>query len=157
MIHIQNKGITTWRLGYSKSREKAKNIYSRLDKVICPALGNAEISFSRIGFNHLIRKGRTLRTKSEQKRRFVLIKYIHQIILDPNATILFRESIIKEKVVRGNKRIFIKSHAKFWTFVSNINGCKIKVVIRQMDNGKLQFLSVFGDNVITRIKKSLKT
>ena len=155
-LMVQN-GIITWRLGYDKSKEKAKDIYARLGHIKCPALGDKEVAFSRIGFNHLIRKGRVLRTRSEQKRRFVLIEYIKQIILDPNATILFRESSIKEKVVRGNKRVFIKSHARFWTFVSNIKDCKIKVVIRQMDEGKLQFLSIFGDNVITRIKKSLKT
>jgi len=144
--NTQQKGITVWKLGYAESRQKAKEIYSKIGSVKCPAL-DSEVFFSRIGFNHIIRKGHQLRTKAEQKRRFVLIQYAKQIILDPKATILFRESTVREKINKYGKRVIVESHARFWTFVATIHGCKIKVVIRQLDDGKKHFLSIFGDNI----------
>jgi len=150
----KQKGIFIWELDYNESKQKAKEIYSKISVLECSALDSSKIFFSRIGFNHIIRKGHTVRPKTEQMRRFVLFQYIEQILSDPKSVILFRESNVRESANKYGKKVIVKSRAKFWTFVSSINGCKIKVVIRQLDEGRKQFLSIFGDKVI--IKKSLK-
>jgi hypothetical protein len=147
--------MNTWSLGYEKAKEKAKNVYSKIGRVQCPALNDELIAFTNAGFNHLMRKGRIPRTRNEQKRRFILIKYIENIIKNPKATILYERSETKVvKNVHGDK-VLVQSIADFWTFMDTVDGCRIKVVIRQLQpQGSKHFLSVMGDDI--KIRKSNK-
>ena len=149
--------MKTWGLGYQKSKEKAKEIYSKIGRIQCPALNNEYISFTSAGFSHLIRKGRIPRSKNEQKKRFVLIPFIESVIKNPRAKILFKRQEARDITNRHGDKILIKSIADFWTFVEEINGCIIKVVIRQLE-GKNQkhFLSVMGNDVLIDNKKKFK-
>jgi len=151
--------IKTWSLGYPKAKEKARKIYSKIGRIKCPALNDEYISFSRKGFDHLTHRGRIPRTRSEQKRRFVLLKYAENIVKNPKAIILYREKKLKRKTGRTNKygkNILIDSKAKFWTFVENIDSCKIKIVTMQINNGVKKFWSIMGDNVTSRPAKKVK-
>jgi len=139
--------MKTWGIGYEKSKKQAKKIYSKIGHIRCPALSNEYVSSSRIGFNHLIRKGRIPRTKNEQKRRFALLPYVEKIIKNPKAKIAYEQRDIKLKVNRHGEKIFIESRANFWIFTKRINSCKIKVVIRQLENGDKKFFSVMGNNI----------
>ena len=138
--------MKTWGIGYEKSKDKAKNIYSKIGRIECPAL-NELVTFSRVGFNHLVRKGRIPRTKNEQKRRFVLVPYVEKIIKNPKAKIFYREKTVKYKANRHGEKVIIESRAKFWAFVENAESCKVKVIIRQLGNGHKHFFSVIGDKV----------
>ncbi|MFC1756615.1 hypothetical protein ACFLZC_00435 [Patescibacteria group bacterium] len=75
--------MRTWNLGYKKAKEKAKKVYSKIGRIQCPALNNEFVSFSRLGFNHIMRKGRIPRTRNEQKRRFKLLLFAENIIKNP--------------------------------------------------------------------------
>jgi len=160
MMKAKDKGIKTWRLGYDKSKQKAKNIYSDIGWIRCNALGNERVAFTRVGFNHLMRKGRKARTRTEQKRRFVLIQFVEQIITDPNAIIEYRRYNVKEVRNHHGEKVTIRSIADFWTFVAHIKGCKIKVVIRQLEGAEKHFFSVMSNDVVSsntnknRIKKT---
>ncbi len=147
-------GINAWGFGYDKSKHKAKSIYSKIGRVHCPALNNDIVAFTSEGFNHLVRKGRIPRPKNEQKRRFVLVQYIEKIIKNPKAVILYRRKETKSVVNRHGEKITIQSIADFWTFITEINDCKIKVVIRQVEDGQKKFQSVMGDGV--KISKNKK-
>ncbi len=148
--------MKTWGLGYKKSLEKAKRIYSKIGRIKCPALNNENISFSRLGFNHLVRKGRIPRTRNEQKRRFVLLPYTEKIIKNPKANISFLQKTVKNKVDRHGEKILVESTASFWTFIERVNSCKIKVVIRQLNHGDKHFFSVMGNSVHVKNKKKIK-
>jgi len=53
------------------------------------------------------------------------------------------------EVDRHGDKVLVTSTAEFWTFVEDIDDCKVKVVIRQLDTGgQKHFFSVMGDNVI---------
>src|SRR3989338_5637903 len=121
--------MNNWKLGYKKSKERAKRIYSKIGRIKCSILGNNYISFSRLGFNHLVRKGRIPRTKNEQKRRFVLLPYVEKIVKNPKALILYRKKDVKEKVNRYGEKILLESSAHFWTFTEKVGGCTVRVVI----------------------------
>lgn len=58
--------MKTWGIGYEKSKEKAKNIYSKIGRIECSALSDEFVTFSSVRFNHLVRKGRIPRTRNEQ-------------------------------------------------------------------------------------------
>jgi len=150
--------MQAWKLGYEKAKQKAKQIYSKIGRIKSSALNNEYISFSRLGFNHLVRKGRIPRTKNEQKRRFTLLTFIENIIKNPRAVIIYRKEKIKEKVNRHGEKILVESTAHFWTFIERIKDCRIKIIIRQKNSGEKHFFSIMGDNVQTsRGKKKEKS
>ena len=155
--------MKTWALGYEKAKQKAKATYSAIGHISCPALGDEIVAFTSLGFNHLVRKGRVPRTRNDQKKRFVLIPYVEQMIKNPRATMEYRRTENKIIVDRHGERVLIESVAEFWTFVERFDDCVIKVVVRQLSTGgPKHFLSVMGDNVEidnrakkhTKIKKS---
>lgn len=149
--------MKTWGLGYKKAKEKAKEIYSKIGRIQSPALNNELISFTNAGFNHLIRKGRIPRSKNEQKKRFALIPFIEPILRNPVAHIIYRREETKYVTNRHGDKILIKSIADFWTFIDTIDGCLVKIVIRQIgDKGQKHFLSVMGNNILIDNKKKYK-
>jgi len=139
--------MKTWGIGYEKSKRRAKDIYTKIGRIKCPALGNDYISFSRSGFNHLVRKGRIPRTRNEQKRRFVLVPHIEKIVKNPEAKIFYKQEIVKYKTNRHGEDVLIESKADFWAFVENIKSCSVKVIIRQLNGRDKHFFSVMGDKV----------
>lgn len=151
--------MNAWSLGYEKAKEKAKEIYSKIGSVGCPAL-DSHVAFSRYGLSHIMRKGRIPRTRNEQKRRFTLLPYVENIIKNPTAVILYRKEVIKERVNRHGEKVLMESVAHFWTFIENMEDCTIKVVVRQLNDKTKHFFSVMGDNVkildVSKTKKSLK-
>ncbi len=143
------------KLGYEKAKQQAKQIYSKIGSIKCPALSDEYVLFTSAGFDHILRKRRIPRTRNEQKRRFTLIRYVENIIKNPTARIVYRKTEVKEKVNRHGDKILIESTAHFWTFIEKVDDCIIKVVVRQLENKDKHFFSVMGDNV--RIIKTKKT
>jgi hypothetical protein len=146
--------MRTPRLGYNKTKQRAKQIYSKIGRIKCPALSDEYVFFTSTGFNHLIRKGRIPRTRNEQKRRFALLKFAEKIITNPTAKITYRKNEIKEKANRHGEKVLIQSVAHFWTFEEKINDCVVKVVVRQLENKSKHFFSIMGDNI--KIKRKNK-
>lgn len=142
---------------YEQLKLKAKKIYSKIGEIPSPAFNNEYVAFTNKGFTHLIRKGRNPRPRSEQKRRFLLIPYAEQIIKNPKATILYRSSETKYYINRYGQKILTTSTAHFWTFVDIIKGTKIKVVVRQLNQGQRHFFSIMGNNQKMRLKKNKKS
>jgi len=149
--------IRTWSIGYQKSKQRAKRLYSKIGRISCPAFSGNFVSFNCIGFNHLIRKGRIPRTRNEQKRRFVLLSYVEKIIKDPEANIVYKRKETKYKTNRYGNKCLTTSMADFWTFIKKIDSCTIKVVIAQTNKkGGKYFLSIMGDNVKIKNKRTKK-
>jgi len=144
-----------WPLGYKKAKEKARNLYVKIGRIQCPALNNECIAFTNEGFNHILRKGRIPRTKNEQKRRLSLIPYIERILKNPRAVVCHEHRNTRTIINRYGNKLLIKSTADFWTFTERIDGCVIKVVVRQIPpNGQKHFMSVMGDVIkINNINK----
>ncbi len=63
----KQQGIYTWRLGYEKSKQKAKNIYTKIGRIPCPALDDEIVAFNSIGLKHLMRKGKDTRPRKDNK------------------------------------------------------------------------------------------
>lgn len=148
--------LKTWGIGYEQSKVKAKQIYSKIGRVPSPALSGDYVVFNSTGFTHLMRKGRIPRTRNEQKRRFCLLEYVEQIVKNPKAVIEYKQKEIKYFINRHGEKMLTTSVANFWTFIEEIKGCKIKVVIQQLNNGQKIFLSVMGGDVEIDNKNSIK-
>ncbi len=132
-------------IDYQKLKAIAKKLYSKIGRIPSPALSNEYVSFTSIGFTHLMRKGRNPRPRSEQKRRFSLLPYAEAVIKNPQAVIIYRTTETKYWTDRYGQKVLITSTAHFWTFVEEIDGFTIKIVIRQLNSGQKHFFSIMGN------------
>jgi hypothetical protein len=130
-------------IDYGKAKQEAKEFYREIRRVWCPAL-NDYVKFGNDGLRHLMRKRGVFRPKSEQKRRFALLRDTTAIIANPTMKASQNEKISLRSINRRGKKLVVSSAAKFWKLTGRNENQVIKVVIRQFEGGKKEFLSVYG-------------
>ncbi len=106
-----------------------KRGYKRIGFIKCASLNNMVVYFNSIGFNHLIHK-RPPRSREDQIYRLNLIPYATNIIEDKNLSIVYRSLNIKGKLVH------------YWGLEKIFGNKSIRVVIRQVGNGRKHFYSI---------------
>lgn len=117
---------------YGAAKEKAKKFYKEIVSVWSPALDDYVV-FNSTGFRHLIWKQGKHRFKGEQKRRFALIPYAAEILKN-SQKVDYRET-------HEGSRIIYR-----WVFTEEKEGITIKVIVRQIEGQRKQFLSIFEAN-----------
>lgn len=113
---------------YWQKRLEAKAFYSSFRRIWCPALSDWVV-FNNQGFNHLLRKGASLRSEKEQMRRFRLLKLVVSILTSHDTTLVLR---------RGKG-------VKFWGLEKSFEQQVVTVVVRQADKGQKHFFSVMNE------------
>jgi hypothetical protein len=116
---------------YKRIKREAKAFYDSIGRVWCQAL-YSDVLFIRAGFQHLIRRKGIQRPKSEQKRRFTLLKYVGEILGSP-------EAIFSSHVKNLNGR-----QVTFHVFKKQYLDEIVTVVVRQDEGRPIQFLSVYS-------------
>lgn len=106
---------------------EVKKEYVKIGYVICPALGNEKVYFTREGFNHLIRKGRKYRSPAEIIRRLRLLPSAPNIVETATKTHEQETAIIN------------KSVAHFWS----VKKSDTTVIIRKMNDSRIHFFQYF--------------
>jgi hypothetical protein len=124
------------KMGYEACKNWAQNFYKNIGSILSPALDNQPVSFNNTGFNHLIRK-LSVRSRNEQKRRFLLLPKVESIITNPEAVIVYRK----------------KLNVHYWTFIHHVDSKRIKVVIRQVNNGSKHFYSVMDKKINKKVEQ----
>jgi len=117
---------------YEKLKNDAESFYKNIGRVSCPVLKNEYVEFTSTGFKHLLQKGRIPRTRSDQIRRFHLLKYAKQILINSNSTVTIRQ----EKT------------AHFWEISNRHDNKIIKVIVRQIilkRKGSKHFFSIISE------------
>lgn len=114
---------------YKNYINRQKEEYYKIGTIKCATL-NSLVYFNIQGFRHFSKKNGKTRTFIEQRRRFELLKYCKNILESEDIKIEYRISKKTESV------------AEFWGLVANIDGRKIRVVLRKINNGRLVFLSI---------------
>jgi hypothetical protein len=127
---------------YKQVEQKAKDIYGTIKHIWCPPL-NADIFFTREGFDHLIGKRGILRPKSERKRRFDLLPLAQEILTDPDARFTYEEKPIAYRTKINGVYTTIGTTARFWIFQKKYDVRTVTLVIRQIGDHPKHFLSIF--------------
>jgi hypothetical protein len=128
---------------YETIKQKARDFYSSYEKVSCPALGNEYVHFTAEGFNHLIYKGKKKeRDQRVQKMKFDLLEKAYEIIEVSTTFQEYEESYEFIKIQKYGKKSQENRLIKCWGFVAMIRKFRVKVVVRQVGNGKKEFYSV---------------
>lgn len=127
---------------YPEIRKEAQELYGSFVKVHCPALDGA-VHFTSEGFNHLIyeraRKERDVRT---QILRFDMLERAKFILETTTTYQEYEESIEYQRVNRHGKFIRINVVVRCWGLIAIVKKFRVKVVVRQVGNGKMEFQSV---------------
>ena len=115
----------------SKFKDKIKKIFDATKEVRCPAFPDEKIVFNAKGINHLIYKGD--RSRREQSRIQTNIRLLPSAI-----------KVLKAMAYPQEETSYLRVgvNYKFWTFEAVVDNRRIKVIIRQVGNGKKHFWSV---------------
>ena len=114
-------------------KKRARQAYSKIKKVKCPAFPKEKIVFNAKGFNHLFYQGSTkarTRTKHDASVRVKLL---------PRAVKLLKLMPIPQE---ESAYSFEKRRYRFWAFEGVVDERRIKVIIRQVGRGQKHFWSV---------------
>ncbi|MFA6999534.1 MAG: hypothetical protein WC241_00270 [Candidatus Paceibacterota bacterium] len=127
--------------------EKAKIIYERNKEICCPYFQN-KITLNSDGFNHLQNKpNRMPRNVNEQIFKLTLLKKALDILPKCGTLQEYRELL--EKSGKSDRSGFYQmKKVQYWGFHAILNNkkLKIKVILRQVGDGKITFWSVMSDN-----------
>jgi hypothetical protein len=129
---------------YETAKRTAKEFYRTIGCVWCPALGDY-IAFTDIGFRHLIWRKQWPRPRKEQIQRFVLLPCAPNIVENALVCGEYRASKQKRTVKWHGGEIGSTPPVQFWALAGGSHATPIKVIIRQIGNGKKQFLSIFKE------------
>jgi len=114
-------------------KKQAEKFFSEHKSVKCPAFSGGKVIFNSKGLSHLFYKGSQkifARSHDETKVRVSLLARALEVLkVMPLAQ---EESVF---VVHGKK-------VRYWAFEAVINDRRVKVVVRQVGNGKKHFWSV---------------
>ncbi len=107
----------------------AKSFYLKIGSIPCSALGNMNIVFGSVGWRHILWKNRLPRNTSDKLRRIKLLKYA-PVVVNKGCLIFYRQDY-KNGIL-----------GKFWKLKMKINNKEVKVVIRQIGGGDINFFSI---------------
>ena len=118
------------------------DFYESIRKAHCPYL-EQEVAFNSKGLNHLKFNGQgRARTIEEQKVRFNLLKYAPEIISRSHTVqgILVQQN--EEKIRSLGETKVILSKVTFYEFMAVLDDKRIKVILKQLNDGNIFFWSV---------------
>jgi hypothetical protein len=127
---------------YIKTKEDARKLYSSFGSIKCDALGGQSVYFTSEGFNHLIYKNKRERSKNDQFMRLKVLDLAKRI-LDITTTYQEYEEVLQNILVKVKKhKEYSSIPVKYWGFIAIIENKKLRVVVKQIRGGRLQFWSV---------------
>jgi hypothetical protein len=127
---------------FEKLKSDTEAYYSSVGHVKCAALNDAMVHFTSEGFNHLRYSKKKARSKVDQAAKFKLVK---------RAVMLLQKTTTIQEYSERQEEIHKKRHKKlskewsvvgYWGFIAIINGVRLKVVVKRIDNSKYLFWSV---------------
>lgn len=127
---------------YQDLKENAQKIYNNINKVFSPIFDETVV-FKAEGFNHIIFKSDGhIRDESSQILRFKLLLLAKKLVGLSTTYQEFDENI-KEFIIKKKKKKIRKNQlVKYWGIISILDGKKIKVIIRKIGDGSLNFWSI---------------
>jgi hypothetical protein len=123
-------------------KDEKEKFYKSIGKVYCPYFKD-DIYFSDKGLEHLGFKNYfTPRTNADSSMRFKLLPCVVEIIRLSNTFQGFTSRNRFEYRFTNNRKEKALSFVKYYEFMAIINNRKMKVIIKQIENGNKMFFSV---------------
>lgn len=117
----------------SEWHELARDEYKKVGEVECPAFPGERVVFNAKGFSHLMYQGSGKEKSRPEKESLTRVSLIPRAVKLLKIMPLAQEE--SEYEVEGKR-------CKYWAFEAVVDDKRIKVVVRQLGNGKKHFWSV---------------
>lgn len=143
---------------FEERKEKSKEYYLGIGKIVCPYFNNDFIHFSASGYQHILYKGSSkikARTRQEQFIRLGLLKNAVKLLALTATVQEIEENSAFVKVKKNKRKEMILTKIKYWGFIAILDGKKIKVIVKQTGEGFKQFWSIIP-NWTTRKSREAK-
>src|SRR3989344_3149448 len=128
---------------YEVVRREAQELYASFGKVNCPAFGNEPVYFTSEGFNHLVYKTpKKPRDQRVQIMKFELLNKAKLIVETSTTFQEYKEEFEYVNLKKHGRHIRENALVRSWGLIAIVKKFRIKVVIRQVGNGKKEFYSV---------------
>jgi hypothetical protein len=111
--------------------EEYKKFYKNIGSIACSYFDGESVYFNRKGFNHLLRKGKHVRSYQNQVDRLQLLKFSETILTGDYSQVIYR-------ITRKNETL-----ARFWGFESLVGKSKLMLVATQINEGRKYFFSIY--------------
>jgi hypothetical protein len=112
---------------YEAEKKRTRIHYRSIGKIFCRAL-NKHVYFDDAGWRHFLYQKKGRRPVADQLRRF------HLLSLAPN--------ILSNSPIASYRKFGSEKIVHLWSFVSLRNKTTIRVVVRQINDGRAHYLSV---------------
>lgn len=127
---------------FKEVKEKGEELYKSLGEVYCPYF-KEKVLFSSAGLEHLKFKRREkTRLEQDQYMRFKLI-YLAPEIIKLSHTL---QGVLKmnkfERVRLHNRTDTVLKHVTYYEFIALIKRDRVKVIVKQIENGEKFFWSI---------------
>lgn len=132
---------------------KAREFYGRIEGVLCPYL-NTEVVFNAMGFHHLQFSSGSERKKQAQLYKFSLLESVVEILQKSGTVQQYRQQLGAVGRKKGKSGMRDTKMITYWAFEGILGGDKsmkrVKVIVRQIGDGKKHFWSVMSDTDMHR-------
>ncbi len=127
---------------FEKVKSDGEKLYKSFSDIYCPYL-KQKISFNAQGIEHLKFKRREkARLLQDQYMRFKLIHLAPEVIKDSRTVQGILETKKFEVIKINSRKDTILKPVKYFEFIAVIKRNRIKIIIKQIDNGKCFFWSI---------------
>lgn len=125
-----------------KIRKNAQEFYVKQESVSCPYFKD-KIEFTSEGFDHIrYKRARSGRSSDVQAMRYKILPLSVDVLSNSKTLQEYEEQRVFIDVKKNKKREKILKEVKFFGFIAIIKTWKVKVIIRQVGNGKKHFWSI---------------
>lgn len=129
-------------LEFQELKQKAEKSYFEIKKVHCPYF-KREVIFDALGFNHILYKNaKHARPRGDQVMRFRLIKFVDVILKSSGTTQGISELDEWERVKSHGVLVSKLKRNKYYEFIAVISNYRIKIVVKETENGEFLFWSI---------------
>ncbi len=127
---------------FEETKNTGEVFYRSIGKVYCPYL-KCDVSFNTQGLEHLkFKKREKARAISDQYMRFKLINLAPEILRSSHTLQGFLETKGFEKIRMQGRTDIVLKPVSYYEFIAVIKRNRIRVVIKQIDNGEKFFWSL---------------
>jgi len=132
---------------------KARAFYDAVGSVDCPYF-KTDVTFNAKGFHHLQFSAGSERTKQAQLYKFALLESVVEILKHSGTVQQYRQQLGAVGHKKGKSGMHDTKMMTYWAFEGILGaGAKmrrVKVIVRQIGDGKKHFWSVMSDTKFNR-------
>lgn len=127
---------------FTEVRISAEETFKSIGEVFCPVLGH-RVSFNSLGLNHLkMKRWNHARDRADQYTRLKLLR-LAPGVLKMSHTIQGKLESKRFERIKVNSRWEQKMvHVSYYEFIAITHGCRLRVVVKQIDSGPIYFWSL---------------